>query len=378
MMTLVTKLKQLPRARLRLLAVAIGVLLAAAAYFISEGWPGGASRSAGITLYGNVDIREANLAFNVPGRVTEMLLEEGDRLTRGQPLASLDSTIYEAGVAAAAAKLGIENATLKRLLAGSRPEEIKKARGDAEALQAQILVARLDLARTKKLLKNSFASQQKYDSQLAHLRELEARHDAAKQILSLAIQGPRNEDIEIARARVAAARADFDLAQRRLAYTKLKANTTGTVMTRIVEPGDVVMANSPIYSVALDRPLWVRTYLPEPQLGRVHPGQKATVGSDSWPNLTFDGRVGFISPIAEFTPKSVETGQVRTSLVYRMRVYINAPDNRLRQGMPVTVRLQAAGTGKNNSTTDGRSSQDAGETAAQQASRNGTNNSGAK
>jgi HlyD family secretion protein len=329
----------------KLLTLAIGIVLSVVAglYLAFGGWEkwfGGPSVSSIITLYGNIDIREANPGFNISGRVTSMHKEEGDRVARGDLLASLDSSTYAASVAEGKAKLAEAQASLNRLLAGSRPEEINKVRFDVKALETQIGVAKLDLERTKKLLTESWASQQKYDENLAALRNLEAKHNAAKQVLSLAVQGPRQEDIDFARANLEAARAGLTLAQARLGFTLLKASESGTIMTRLVEPGNVVLANSPIYAIALDKPLWVRTYVSAPQLGRVSPGQKATIRSDSWPDVKFEGRVGFISPISEFTPKSVETTEVRTSLVYRLRIYLENPGNRLRQGMPVTVHLQ--------------------------------------
>jgi HlyD family secretion protein len=171
---------------------------------------------------------------------------------------------------------------------------------------------------------------------------------AAEQELSLAIQGPRDEDIAQARAQLRASEAQLLLAQRRLAYTNLYAKERGVVNTRIVEPGAVVQANTPAYTLALTDPVWVRTYISEPDLGRVHSGVKAEILTDSNPGKPYEGWVGFVSPVAEFTPKTVETQELRTSLVYRARVYVKNADSGLRQGMPVTVRIMtgaASGSG---------------------------------
>ncbi len=128
-------------------------------------------------------------------------------------------------------------------------------------------------------------------------------------------------------------------------YTKLFAKAHGVIKTRIVEPGAVVLAQAPVYTMALVDPVWVRTYVSERDLGRIRPGMKARVFSDSAPGHAYDGWVGFISPVAEFTPKTVETPELRTSLVYRIRVYVKNAANELRQGMPVTVRLKPATAG---------------------------------
>jgi len=209
-----------------------------------------------------------------------------------------------------------------------------------QALEAQLELARATLRRTQQLATDSFAPFQKLDEDEARARSLEAQLGAADAELSLAIQGPRAEDIAEARAEMGAREAELTLALRRLEYTKLFAKNRGVVRTRIAEPGAVVAANAPVYTVALLDPVWVRTYAPEPDLGKIYPGMKAQVFTDSAPALAYDGWVGFISPVAEFTPKTVETPELRTSLVYRLRVYVKDPDNSLRQGMPVTVRLE--------------------------------------
>ena len=147
------------------------------------------------------------------------------------------------------------------------------------------------------------------------------------------------EDIQAAEAQLRADENALELAEHRLDDAKLYAPATGIVLTRIVEPGAVVLPNSPVYTIALTDPVWVRTYVPETILGRVHPGMKADITGDSFPDRHYAGWVGFISPTAEFTPKPVETPELRTSLVYRMRVYVDNPDHTLRQGMPVTVAL---------------------------------------
>jgi HlyD family secretion protein len=269
-----------------------------------------------------------------------MLAEEGDEVEKGQLLATLEADIYQAEVAAAKARVGVQRAVLNRLLAGNRPEEMKEARANVGAIEADLEEARANLLRTEKLATNRFASLQKLDEYQARVKSLAARLNAAQQVLSVVIQGPRKEDIAKARAQLRADDAELALALRRVDYTKLHAMDHGVVKTRIVEPGAVVLGHAPVYTVALLDPVWVRTYVAEPDLGRIHPGMKAEILTDSAPDKPYEGWIGFISPVAEFTPKTVETPEVRTSLVYRLRVYVKNPDNSLRQGMPVTVRLK--------------------------------------
>jgi HlyD family secretion protein len=298
-----------------------------------------------LVIFGNIDIREADLAFNNQGRVARMLVEEGDSVEQGQLLAALDDKRYAAEVAAAKAKIDAQLAVLDRLIAGSRPAEIAKARADASAIEASLRDARARLNRTERLVKDDFASKERLDNDRSRVEALEAQLKASQQALELVVLGPRKEDIAEARARLQALQAEFTLAEERLRDSKLYAKESGTIKTRIVEPGAVVLAQTPIYSLALSDPVWVRTYVSETDLGRIRPGMAGEVVTDSAPDEVHEGWVGFISPVAEFTPKSVETPEVRTSLVYRVRLYVRNPGNTLRQGMPVTVRLKTGDGG---------------------------------
>jgi multidrug resistance efflux pump len=327
----------------RLIGLTVVVAIAAAGgYATYDFWKRQQSAPTDIVLYGNVDIREADLAFNVAGRIESMLVEEGDLVENGQLIATLEADIYRAEVEAAEARVGAQRAVLDRLLAGSRPQEIKEARANVQAIEANLEDARANLRRTEKLAKDNFATLQKLDEDRAHVNISEAQLKAAQQVLSLAIQGPRDEEIAEARARLRADQAELALTQRRLDYTTLLAKSRGVVKTRVLEPGGVVLSHEPVYTIALSDPVWVRTYVSEPDLGRIHPGMAVEVSTDTFPDEAYEGWIGFISPVAEFTPKTVETREVRTSLVYRLRVYVKNPDNGLRQGMPATVRLKPA------------------------------------
>ena len=329
----------------RIIGLVVIAVAAIGAYAYFDHWRGERVANGEIVLYGNVDIREADLAFNVGGRIKTMEVEEGDRVKKGQLLATLEPETYQAQVDAAKASVEAQMAALDRLLAGSRPEEIKEARANLQAIQANLEDAKVNLKRTEELARTQVAAQQKLDQNRASVKNLQAELAAAQQRLTLAIQGPRKEDIAQARAMLAAQEAQLALATSQLDYTKLFAPDDGVIKTRIVEPGAVVQAPAPVYTLALSNPVWVRTYIPEPDMGKIHPGMKALVYTDSEPGKAHEGWVGFMSPVAEFTPKAVETSDVRTSLVYRVRVYVDDPDSSLRQGMPVTVRLKPGSGG---------------------------------
>jgi HlyD family secretion protein len=328
-------------ARLRPLVVLVLVLVLGAAAYL--GWERARPAAEGaLVLCGNVDVRQVDLAFNVEGRVVELLVEEGEAVVAGQPLARLDALRYQDQLAGAEARLAARRAALARLEAGSRPEEVQKARADLAAGQATLDDARNRLARQQALVRREVISQQAMDDAVADERVARARLDALQQALALALAGPRKEEIAEARAEVAAAEADAALARHRFADTRLAAPSAGTILTRIQEPGAVILANTPVFTLAVTDPVWVRVFVTELQLPRIHPGQAARITVDAFPDQPFAGWVGFIAPSAEFTPRSVETPELRTSLVYRARVFVKNPDQRLRQGMPVTVTLTEA------------------------------------
>jgi HlyD family secretion protein len=173
------------------------------------------------------------------------------------------------------------------------------------------------------------------------MRQAEAELKSAQQAQQLAVLGPRKEDIAAAQGALEAARAQRQIAETALADTELKAPAVGIILTRAVEPGAIVAAGTTVYTLSLQNPVWVRAYVSEPRLGTLAPGMAVEVYTDTRPDKPYPAQVGFISPVAEFTPKSVETPELRADLVYRFRVLVKNPDAALRQGMPVTVRIPA-------------------------------------
>ncbi len=290
-----------------------------------------------LRLYGNIDVREARIGFNEAGRIDLMHKEEGDRVARGEVVARLEDALFKAELEAAKARLQSARSILEKLLAGSRPQEIKRARAELERLKALKEDADLTVKRLEKLALDRFAPRAQLDTARAEARALEAQIRAQEQTLSLLIEGPRKEDIAAQRAEVARAEAEVEAARTRLDYTRLESKVEGTVTARLQEPGNVVLAYTPVYAIALDEPVWARVYAPEPALGRLREGMRAVIRTDS--GGRFEGWVGYISPVAEFTPKTVQTEELRTSLVYQVRVYASNPGRGLRQGMPVTVEI---------------------------------------
>lgn len=292
-----------------------------------------------LTLYGNIDLRQVDLAFNDAGRIDTIPVQTGDAIRSGDIIATLDMRRFDAALASAKANLAANQAALNRLLNGTRPEDIERLRAVVAADQANLTEKRLSFDRIQTLAKQKMASTQDRDSARAARDAAEAQLKADSASLKLAIIGPRKEDIEQARAAVAAAEAQVRSAQIARDDAVLVAPAQGIVRNRILEPGDMASPAQPVISLALTSPIWARVYVDEPDLGLVQEGMPATLTSDSFPGKTFNGWVGYVSPTAEFTPKTVETTTVRTDLVYQARIYACNPNGQLRLGMPVTAHI---------------------------------------
>jgi multidrug resistance efflux pump len=323
-------------------ALPLVVLLLAAALGAGAWWwtqRAAPAASGEIVLHGNVDIRQVELAFNSAGRVVRMLAQEGERVEKGQLLAALDTERLRHVEAQAAAQVAAQGEVVARLVAGSLPQEIAKARADAEAARVDAANAERTYARARDLAAKHFVPQQQADDARASAEAAAARLKSVREALRLVVLGPRKEDIAAAKATLAANEAALAVVRRDLAEAELHAPSAGVVESRVLEPGDMASPQKTVYTLALTDPLWVRAYVPETELGRIRPGSRAEIGTDSHPGKRYRGWVGYISPTAEFTPKSVETREVRTTLVYQVRVFVCAPSDGLRLGMPATVTI---------------------------------------
>lgn len=320
------------------LAALIAVVALALGLWLWHGRDRGAARHE-LVLSGNVDIRQVQLAFYGSERIASIAVQEGDHVKKGQVLASLDAARLESVFAQRRAQAATQREVLRRLTAGSRPEEIRKAAADLDAASADLHNAELTAERVFNLAAQRAATAQASDDARAMLDVATARKAAAQEVYALMKLGPREEDIAAARATLEANEAQLDLAKKDLADAELKAPADGAVEDRILEPGDMASPQKPVLTLALDDPLWVRVYVAETDLPAIRPGMKAWVATDGFPGERYEGWVGFISPTAEFTPKSVETSEVRTKLVYQVRVFVGNPKGELRLGMPAVVHV---------------------------------------
>jgi HlyD family secretion protein len=294
--------------------------------------------TANLTLYGNVDIREVELAFRQPGRLETMSFDEGGRVRQGDLVAALDARPFREALAAAEAMQGEAAAQVEKLRNGNRPQEIKRAAAEVDLFTALQKRLAAEVKRQTELATSQFTSQQELDKALSSYDEAAAGLIMAQQSHSLMQEGARQEDIRAAAASLAAAEAARAQAETALEDTRLLAPADGIILARILEPGSMVTPQTPVYTLALPNPIYIRAYAAETQLGQVAPGTPVRVTTDSSAKA-YAGEVGFVSPRAEFTPKSVETTALRTDLVYRLRIVVPDGEEGLRQGMPVTVEV---------------------------------------
>jgi HlyD family secretion protein len=296
-----------------------------------------------LVIYGNLDLRQVQLSFNNSERIAAVLVQEGERVRQGQLIARLDTSRLEPQVAEADAQAAAQREVLARLRAGSRPEEIAQGRANVAGARADLANARQQYERIKSAAETSggrAVRQQDVDNAKAALEVAEAKLAVNERTLELLIIGPRKEDIAEAAARLRANEAQLAFLRQQLLDAQLRAPVDAVVRTRILEPGDMASPQRPVFSLAIMDPKWIRAYISEPDLGKIQHGMTARVAVDSFPGKHFDGWVGFISPLAEFTPKSVQTEELRTSLVYEVRVFVHDPADQLRLGMPATVYLK--------------------------------------
>lgn len=327
--------------RRRLIVLALAVVLAVAA-FATRGFglmPGRPATE--LTLYGNVDIREVDMGFRVGGRIAGIGVDEGVQVTRGQLLATLDTATLDSRIAEADARVAQAQASYDKARNGARAQDIGQARARVVAAQAVYDNAQRDFARRQPLVAPGAISRDIWEQTRADRDRAAAQLAEAKQGLSLLQAGSRPEEIAGAAAELRSAQAARASVATDRSDARLVAASAGTIVTRAREPGAIVQPGETVLTLSIDRPIRVRAYVAETDLSRISPGMKVQVTADGNPR-TYRGTIGYIAPRAEFTPKSVETENLRTDLVYQVRVIVDDPDDALRQGQPVTVRVVGA------------------------------------
>jgi HlyD family secretion protein len=290
-------------------------------------------------FYGNVDVRTVSLAFQVSGKIDSISFEEGQKVKKGDVLATLDNALYKEYLKQIEAQIEVQKAQIQKLEKGYRKEEIEKARATMEQKKVLMENAKNTFQRYEKLFTTKSTSEENYDSVKTAYESEKALYDYAKSSLDLLENGYEKEDILSAKAQLSALESQKNQHQIHLNDTKLYAPSDGMILTRVYEVGSIVNASQVVVEMAKEDEYWIRSYMSEKYLGLIKPGMKALIYTDSNKDKVYEGEVSFVSPLAEFTPKSVQTEDLRTDLVYRFRIVLNSYDDMIKQGMPVTIKF---------------------------------------
>ena len=293
-----------------------------------------------LKLSGNIEAHESLVSFKVTGRIIALPVEEGMTLKSGDLLARLDSDDYRQQVAEDESTVRVRDRQLSLGLAGSRTQEIEAAKLAVLDAQADLEQKKKDYARYQALYEKDEIPGQTRDLAATNVTRAQATCDRAQQIYNELVEGTRKEELAVEHANVHQADQNLQMSRIRLTYTVLRAPFNGVVLVRQAELGEVVSPGTPIVTLADLDHLWVRVYVPETDLGKVHWGQVVDVRTDTYPDKIYHGRISFISSEAEFTPKSVQTEKERVTLVYRVKVDVENPNRELKPGMPADTYIK--------------------------------------
>jgi len=292
-----------------------------------------------IKISGNIETTEVDAGFKIPGRIVSRFFEEGDWVDQGKVLAKLDDEDLRNRLEVARATLMSAQARLSKLLAGSRPEEIREAEANLNQARFDLENKETQYERMKSLFEKRVVPKETLDNAEAAFKIAKASFQKATENYLLVKEGPRKEDIDDARAQVEQARASLKLTETQLSYTTLYSPLSGVVLVKSGEIGEVVNPGTSIVTLADIENIWLKAYIPETDLSKVKWGQEVMVTTDLHPKKEYRGKISFISSQAEFTPKQIQTEKERVTLVYRIKVDIPNPDRELKPGMPADGKI---------------------------------------
>ncbi len=327
--------------RLIPIVILLAAAVAAGIYYYPR-WKTKPAPTNEIALSGNIEAHESQLSFKVQGRIVDLPVEEGQQIKQDDLIARLDDSDFKQKVRIDEAGVAVRQSSLDLALAGTRKQVIKALQQSVIDAQADLALKKADSDRAQQLFSKDEISAQDRDHAATAFKRSEATLNAAQQRLNEAEEGARKEDIAIAEANLKQAQANLGLSRINATYTTLRAPFAGVITVRQAELGEVVAPGSPVASLADLDHIWLRSYIAETDLGRIHWGQDATVTTDTFPGKQYHGRISFIAPNAEFTPKSVQTYKERVTLVYRIKIDIENPHHELKPGMPADAHLQLA------------------------------------
>jgi len=305
----------------------------------------GGDESGGIRASGTVEAREADLGFQMSGRIVWIGPNEGDGVQEGDEVARLDMEELEARRRVAEAQLEAARAMLAELTTGFRQEEIAAGQAVLRGAEEQLADARRDLDRSRRLFDGGAISREMLDKAETAARVVESTVDQAREQVQILEEGPRQERVAAQRAIVSQAEAALAQVEAGLSNARITIPFPGIVTIKHREPGETVSPGLPVLTIMDPEDRWVRIYVREDRIGEVQLGQEATITADTYPERMYGGEVIFIANESEFTPRNVQTTEERVKLVYAVKVRITGDSSHdLKAGIPADVVL--AGTGE--------------------------------
>lgn len=313
----------------------------------------GQMQSKGKEIYysGTIEAVQSELAFQVPGRVIAVNVREGNRVQKDQVLAALDPSEYKAKLEQARANL--ERAMQTRSLAESNlaiarktlPADVSRAEASLQGARDTLEKAERNKKRYDQLYERQVVSAREYDAVRLEYETARARYDEARAALSQARSNLKKEvslrkEVDAASAQIKSLQAAIEQVELQLAYTELKAPYAGVIISRNIEPGEVVSPGRQAITMADLSSVDLKIFVAETEIGNVKPGGPVDVKVDTFPDKVFKGNISFISPEGEFTPKIIQTQKERVKIVYLVKVSIPNPDLELKTGMPADAWLR--------------------------------------
>lgn len=291
-----------------------------------------------LTFYGNIDTRTVNVGFRFLGKIENITKDEGEIVKKDEVLVKLDTASLEKSLEELNEKIFASKLELSKLQTGYRQEEILEAKAAMEEAIENLNKTKDTYNRQANLFKTKSTSEENFTISQLNYKQALATLDKAKALYELRKNGYRNEDIKIQESNLKSLEIQAEKIKIDLNDSVIKAPVDGVILTRFKEIGAITNAGESILEIAKTDEFWVRAYIDEKNLGNIKPGLKMSIQTDSR-SENYEGVIGFISPVAEFTPKNIETQELRADLVYSFRVIVKNPDDKIRQGMPVTLKI---------------------------------------
>ncbi len=315
---------------------ALALLLVAAAS-VAAAWAGrhlGTGNGAPVSVTGTIEATQVDVSVKITGRIVERLVNEGDKVTRGQPLVRLDDSELAADVRRLEASLRSAQATLRDLEKGARPQEIEDARAAVASAEATRSMTEREFQRTDQLFKQNLIAAQDVDRARQAFDVARAQERSAREKLALLLAGSRPDQIDAARWQVSQAESALVQAQSRLREAMVFSPIDGVVLRKNLEAGETANPGVPILTLVNPKDVWLRAYVPETEVGRLKVGDTARLRVDAFPDRVFTGRLTEIGAEAEYTPRNVQTKKERVNLVFRIKIQIDNPQGILKPGLP--------------------------------------------